>query len=238
MQTICNTNRVDDEQVVHEKRRFLVAVAKANFDFQGVDVEVAASKPTCRQLLDAMGFRPTKEHLLFRVPDTGALENLRLEEETELGDNGANRFIVFRSDRSFRVEINGRRFEWGASELSGLIAKRLVGETSLATGTWLVEPNRSERFIRDTDLVELTDAGVERLRTGPAYVLEIEGKKFQWPESSITADQIAELGGWPTAIGVQQIDLETQEVRTLELSEAIDLNEDKTFGKKPGWRRG
>ena len=219
------------------QRPFFVAVAKANFDFQQ-SFEVDDPKVTGRQLLEAAGFRPPEENLLFQVLDDGALEERRLDETVELCEKKTERFIAFKSDRSFRVEVDRRRFEWGSSELTGLIAKHMVGADPACIGIWLERRDEPDLFIRDNDIVKLEAEGVERLRTGPVFPLWIEDKEFQWPEQTITTKQIAELGGWDPSLGVQQIDLATNEARTLKPDEVVDLEDLKKFAKKIGWRRG
>ena len=225
-----------DRQLGHGQHRFPVAVAKADFDFHALEVD--DPKPTGRQLLKAGGFTPPEEHLIFQVLDDGALEERRLDETVELREKGAERFIAFRSDRSFRVEIDARRFEWGAAKLTGLVAKQLAGADPACTGVWLARRDEPDLFIEDADVVELVAAGVEKLRTGPVFVLWIEGEEFQWPEPTINTEQIAKLGGWDPSEGVQQIDLATNEARTLRPGEIVDLKNLKTFAKKIGWRRG
>ena len=86
--------------------------------------------------------------------------------------------------------------------------------------------------------MKLTAEGVERLRTGPVFLLHIEGKEFRWPEPTIATEQIAKLGGWDPSSGVQQIDLATNEARDLTPGEIVDLRQIKRFAKKIGWRRG
>ena len=226
------------EPTDNRQHRFTVAVAKADFDFRQT-LELDDSKVTGRQLLEAAGFRPPGEHLLFQILDDGALEDLRLDETIELGEKkGADRFIAFRSDRSFRVEINERRFEWGTAELTGLIAKHIIGADSACVGIWLERRSSPDLFIADADVVTLSTEGVETLHTGPVFLLRIEGKEFQWPEPVITTAQIATLGGWDPSLGVQQIDLATNEARTLKPDEVVDLKDLKTFAKKIGWQRG
>lgn len=215
-----------------------MAVSEASFEFRDLDLELPAPRATFRLLLEAAGFAPAEQHLLFRVCDSGELEGVRLDDEAVLRGDGTDRFVAFRSDQSFQVEINGRRLEWGQSALSGLCAKRLVGETSPTTGVWLIwVDGAEERFIQPTETVELEYVKV-RLRTGPANVLEIEGEQFQWPDPSITAEQIADLGGWEPAVGVLEVDPVTQKTRTLKPGEVVDLDKCKTYGKRIGWRRG
>ncbi len=219
------------------QRQFPVAVAEASFNFRK-PLELDDPKVTGRQLLEAASFRPPEEHLLFQVLDNGALEECRLDETVELCEKKTERFIAFKSDRSFRVEIDRRRFEWGASELTGLIAKQMAGKDPACTGIWLEQRDEPDLFIRDNDIVKLETEGVESLRTGQMFSLWIEGEEFQWPGQTITTKQIAELGGWGPSQGVQQIDLVTNEARTLKPDEVVDLKNLKRFAKKIGWQRG
>ena len=225
-----------DAAVSHREHAFVVAVAKADFSFTPLKLDDA--KVVGRQVLEAAGFRPAEDHLLFQVLSSGAIEERRLDESVALTGNGGDRFVVFRGDRSFRVEIDGRRFEWGAAELTGLIAKQMVGADPACTGLWLERRDEPDRFIENTDVVQLADRGLEKLYTRPLFPLSIEGKEFFWPKSTITAEQIAELGGWDPALGVQQIDLKTNEAHTLKAGEVVDLSDAKAFAKKIGWRRG
>ena len=195
------------------RRPYHVAVAKASFEFQ--DQLIDDPRPIGRQLLEKSGFRPAEEHLIFQVLDDGALEEKRLDEIIQLRAEQKERFIAFQSDRSFRAEIDGRRFEWGTAKLTGLIGKQMAGKDPACNGIWLERQDGPDLFIGDADVVELNAEGVEHLRTGPVFPLCIEGKEYLWPAPTITTEQIAKLGGWDPSQGVQQIDLVTNEAHTL-----------------------
>ena len=226
----------DDGQAGHRQQEFLAAVAKSDFNFESVKIH--DPKPTGRQILETGGFRPVDEHILMQLLETGAIEELRLDETVELHRKDVPRFIVFHSDRSFRVSIDDRRFQWGSSDLTGLIAKQMAGKAPASTGIWLERRDEPDLFVRDDDVIMLDTEGLERLRTGPVFLLWIEGKEFQWPRPRITTQEIAELGGWDPAQGVQQIDLATNEARTLKTDAEVNLDEINTFAKRIGWRRG
>ena len=122
--------------------------------------------------------------------------------------------------------------------MTGLIAKQLVGADPACTGVWLERRDGPDLLIEDTDVVKLTAEGVERLRTGPVFLLYIEGRELRWPEPTITTGQIARLGRWDPSLGVQQIDSATNEARDLKPGEIVNLRKIKRFAKKIGWRRG
>ena len=236
METHSQKSVSDSPRVLHDEYLYRVAVAKANFDFHTSKID--EPKLTGRHLLEKTGFTPAEDHLLFQVLDNGALEERRLDETIELREKREEPFIVFSSDRSFRVEINERRFEWGAGELSGLIAKQIARVDPTCTGVWLQQANGPDRFIEDADVVKLDTSGVEKLRVAPVFVLWIEDRKYRWPDQSIATAQIAKLGGWDPSLGVQEIDMATGKARTLKPGEVIDLKDLKTFAKRIGWRRG
>ena len=128
--------------------------------------------PTGRQLLDAAGARPVEEHIVFQLLTDGLLEEIRLEETTDLRDKAVERFLVFRSDRSFRFELDGRQFEWGGTLVSGLTLKKLAGVDPKTYGVWLEVRGDDDRPIGDTEVIDLSAKGVERFFTGIVQTTE------------------------------------------------------------------
>lgn len=123
--------------------------------------------PTGRQLLEAAGVRPVLEYELFQLLKNGMLEQLRQDETTDLRSNGVEKFLIFRSDASYRFVLDDREFEWGAKVITGLTLKKLAGVDTSTYGVWLEARGGGEdRAISDTDLVDLTKPGVERFFTG------------------------------------------------------------------------
>lgn len=74
-------------------------------------------------------------------------------------------------------------------------------------------------------------------KNGPKYTLVIEGKEYDWAQDTITAAQIAQLGGWDPAQGVIEIDPDNNE-RTIGPDEVIPVKPGQGFGKKHRWKRG
>ena len=122
--------------------------------------------PAGRQLLELAGALPIEEHLVFQLLRTGMLEELRPDETTALRQNGVERFLVFRNDRSFRFELDGRVFEWGGELISGLTLKKLAQVDLTTYGVWLEVSGAEDEFIPDNKLVNLGAPGVERFFTG------------------------------------------------------------------------
>jgi len=72
---------------------------------------------------------------------------------------------------------------------------------------------------------------------GPKYFVDIEGHEFPWPNSNITAADIAKLGGWALADGVIEIDGDNNE-HPLAPDAIVELKPGHGFSKKVKWKRG
>lgn len=128
--------------------------------------------PTGLQILEAAGARPADEHLVFQVLKSGLLEELRPDETTDLRAKGIEKFLVFHSDRSFRFELDGRVFEWGATLISGMTLKNLAAVDPATYGVWLEVRGADDRPIGDTEMVDLSAVGVEHFFTGIVQTTE------------------------------------------------------------------
>jgi len=127
---------------------------------------VAEAVPTGRQLLEAAGAHPVIEYLVFQVLKDGLLDEVELEETVNLREAGAEKFLIFRSDRSFEFELDGRRNPWGAPTITGLALKRLAGVDPVRYGVWQEIPGSDDKKIEDGASADLTPPGVERFFTG------------------------------------------------------------------------
>lgn len=121
---------------------------------------------TGRQLLDEAAKRPVDEYLIFQFLHNGQLEEIRLDETVDLRQPGLEKFITFKSDRSFTLVIDGRRFPWGTSFITGLKLKQLAQVDPKTYGIWLEVRGDEDRLIADNELVDLEAEGVERFFTG------------------------------------------------------------------------
>lgn len=124
------------------------------------------------QLLEVAKKRPADEYLIFYLLPGGQLEEIRLDETVDLRQSGIERFITWRSDRSFRFVIDGRRFEWGVPLITGLKLKQLAGVNPQSYGVWLEVRGGEDRPIENTETVDLQALGVERFFTGKKTTTE------------------------------------------------------------------
>lgn len=149
---------------------YKVMIGDASLDFQPVTIRDAT--PTGRQLLDESGHRPADEHIIFAVLSDGLLDEIPLGESTDLRERGIERFIAFRSDRSFRFLLDGRQVEWGARRISGRTLLALAQADPDKYRVWQQVRGGDDKPIGLKDLVDLDEPGVERFFTGQASSTE------------------------------------------------------------------
>lgn len=137
---------------------------------------------TGQQILEAARLFPADEYLIFQGLDDGQLEEIRLDESVDLRREGRERFITFKSDRSFRFTLDGRRFEWGLPFITGLQLKKLAGVDPATYGVWLAQRVGDDRLIGNKERVDLEAVGVERFFTGIDTTTEGAGEPVLPPE--------------------------------------------------------
>lgn len=76
------------------------------------------------------------------------------------------------------------------------------------------------------------------VKKGPKYMLDIEGDLFPWDDDTITTEQLIALGGWDPGQGAILIDKKTNEERTLQPGEVVEIKPGMGFSKKIGFKRG
>lgn len=147
--------------------------AYAGVDLQFRPLLLDDPKPTGRQVILAAGLKPADEYIVLQWLKDGDLEELRLDEETDLRERGVERFIIVESDRSYRLELDGERQEWPARFINGLTLKRLAGKDPASVMVFLDRQDTPDREVDDDEVVDLAEDGVEKFRF-PAAQKEVE----------------------------------------------------------------
>jgi hypothetical protein len=150
--------------------RFQILIGDAELNFR--QIEISDPIVTGRQILEAAGARPVDEHLAIAVLQDGALETLREEELFDLRAKGAEKFLVFRTDRSFRFKVDDREREYGTNVVSGRTLKILAGVDPATHDVYQEIRGGEDLLIRNADLVDLSKPGVEKFFTAIAQTTE------------------------------------------------------------------
>jgi len=131
---------------------------------------VQSSVVTGAQILATVGVGGSIEHVAFQVLQGGQLESLRPEESVDLRSAGAEKFVVFRSDRIFRILVDDRTLDWGAVRITGGTIKRLAGIKAFTHDVWQMLPSGEVLLVSDDDFVDLSTPGVERFVVKPISI--------------------------------------------------------------------
>lgn len=159
--------------------------------------ETSDSIVTGQQILDLAGKRPTDEFLLFQKLNNGQMEEIRLDETVDLRQQGNEQFITWRSDRSFRLSIDGHRLEWGAALITGLKIKELAGVDIATHVVWLDVRGEDDLLIKDAESVDLQAPGIERFFTMPRpqnkFEIIVNARPKTAKGSEVTFEQVVQL---------------------------------------------
>jgi hypothetical protein len=121
---------------------------------------------TGRSLRELAALSPPEAHVIFAVLTNGLLEEIRLEESIDLRE-GIEKLLAFNNDRIFRFTLNGSDLQWGGAFITGATLLGLAKVDPAAQAAWLEDPDGSRRRIEASQLVDLSQPGVEAFVTEP-----------------------------------------------------------------------
>jgi hypothetical protein len=172
--------------------RFLLAQADLNFQHRLVSDPV----PLGRQLLEAGGLDPQDGYSLFAILPSGDFEDVRLNELFDLRERGAERFIAFQSDRDFKLTLKGDELKWGKPVISGSILYGLA-QPAEGEGVFLEIRGGEDRFIEPEDLIDLSEAGIERFITAPkpapTFEIVVNARQRTVNARTVTFEQVVQI---------------------------------------------
>jgi len=138
----------------------------------GEPFEIRDPVITGRQILELAGKHPASDYVVLQYLPDGLLEDIRLDETTDLRAKGVERFITFKSDRIYRFMLDEREFDWGAPLISGAKLKELAGVDPAKFDVWQEIQKSDDRLIGDKDKVNLDEKGTERFFTATKTTTE------------------------------------------------------------------
>ncbi|WP_122677339.1 multiubiquitin domain-containing protein [Pseudomonas viridiflava] len=144
---------------VRDHGPYKIQIGNENLEYR--PLVISDPVPTGRQVLEEAGFRPFDDYLLYQLLTNGHLDLLSPDATTDLRQASIEKFLAFKSDRSFRFYIDGQAQDWGAQRISGRTLKQLAGVDSQKYDIFLVVPGDDDELVEDRDLFDLARPGVE-----------------------------------------------------------------------------
>lgn len=143
--------------------------------------------------------------------------------------------------RRFAIRIDEQNLTVTDPEPTGRYLLGLVGKSPDTHMLTIILPGIDDEFVGPDERVDLREPGREHFtvvrKECHEFTLDIEGKSIPWHEPTISAEKIAELGGWDISEGVILIDAEQNE-RQLQPGEVVSLATGVCFSRKVRFRRG
>ena len=150
--------------------KFQILVAGTDLQFR--PLSLTDPEPTGRQIIDAAGGHPPDEYAVLQWLANGSLERLRLDETTNLRKPGVERFIVAKSDREYRFEIDGKEQEWPDSTITREVLLALAGQDPAQFSVWQEFKNSPDKEVLSGHPADFSEKGIERFYTVMKHTTE------------------------------------------------------------------
>jgi hypothetical protein len=186
-----------DDRDEHQNSAFRINFALDSVDFQPLQLDDPF--PLGRQILSRRGLQPAEAFSLYNVLASGDFEDVRPDEEVDLGKNGVERFIAFSTDRAFRATLNGSIIAWGLASIPEH-ALRVLSGISEDDAVFLEVRGGTDRLLTEGESIDLSGNGTEAFITAPKpklYVFFVNGVRYESSQHSLTGLQIkARVANW------------------------------------------
>lgn len=193
-ETMQQAGGTDGEVPRPKNRSFRIVVSNESLEFQSFTIDDPV--PLGRQVLSEAGYQPLHEYSLYAILPSGDFEDVRLDEPFDLRGKEVERFVAFRSDRSFRFTLNDREIRWGFPTISGAALYSLANALD-EDAIFLDVRGGQDRLIEPCDTVELATAGVERFYTAARppqdYEIVVNGRARTVTGNVVPFSQVVQL---------------------------------------------
>lgn len=185
---------IRENRPLRAAREFRIQVAVDNVDFQ--QVYISDPMPTGRQILTATGLDDREELTLYAILPNGEFEDIRSNETYDLRGREVERFIAFKTDREFKLTLNGRELKWGQPTIEANSLYVLSG-IGLDQAIFLEVRGGTDRLIEVDEILDLTDSGIEHFITAKRpvrdYTIIVNSREESVPNKVVTFEQIVLL---------------------------------------------
>ncbi len=213
---------VPEAALDYGEARHKIEVADETLKFRSAWIEDLT--PTGLQLAAAAGFKPVQQATVLHILHNGELKDVRPGEAVDLHDS-ERRFVIVESDRSYRLTIDGERFDWPCRIVSGGLLRKLAGATPDEKAIYLEHSEEPDRLIDDRDLVDLDAPGVESFVSRTlAWKLNVQGVIIEVATPKIVVREALTRAGFDPDQGWHIfLKVEGEPKRAVSLTDVIDL---------------
>lgn len=184
---------IRDGRPLQQARAYRVAVAVDSVAFS--EAHVPSAHPLGRQIVGAAGLDPHTDPSLYAILPSGDFDEVVLDQPVDLRGLGAERFIVFTSDRDFKFTMNGAQMRWWKPEITGEALCILGGATEHDIAYLLTEGGE-RRAIERSGVADLGHGGVEHFGIGPHeedFEIVVNGREIRVNRRHQTFDDLVAL---------------------------------------------
>lgn len=171
-------------------------IVVADDQLRNRNVDVTDPVPTGRQILQAAGVQPVTAYSVFAILPSGEFEDLRLDETYDLRARGAELFVIFRTDRSFKFTVRDLQLEWGKPAITGA-ALYALAKVGAHEAVFLEVRGGTDRLIEPSELIDLNAPGIERFIVGPkpptTFQITVNSRDETVSDKDVTFEQVVEL---------------------------------------------
>ncbi|WIL43065.1 multiubiquitin domain-containing protein [Pantoea agglomerans] len=171
--------------------QFTIHVSDELFDF--VTLSFDDNKITGAEIAEAFGARPAIEYRIYVQLENCDIENLRVNEKVDIKKE--KRFFVVKGDADYSFIVDGVNLLW-PKPLNGLSIKKLIKATP-DKQIFLEKKDVADALISDTDIVDIQDAGLEKLYTKKVadknINIIVEGALHIWHKDTISYEEVVTL---------------------------------------------
>ena len=116
----------------------MILIANEDLRFSPVTKETGTSNGllTREEIIRLAGSEDCSDGVVIQWLPDGSLKTLGVGENARLVGGLSQWFIVFSGSIVYEFELNGHRFPWGASRISGAALKKLLGLESNRYEVW------------------------------------------------------------------------------------------------------
>lgn len=209
-----------EHQETDRGKNTTVEIAGLDLNFHAFPLDT--NTPTGGKIAKVAGFVADQYPYVLQWRDDGDLEELRSQEEADLGKG--TKFIVAASDRSNRIAIEGEGLDWPSDEISGAVVRKL-GRIPADRSIYLERTDEPDRLVDDGDIIKIKKDGVEQFRSRKPEVweLNVQGKKIISATPVISVVDALTRAGFDPNAWIIILKVAGQPKRQLSVGDEIDL---------------